>query len=354
MGRWHFALLQLGVWTAYAAVHFAAALPAVAADEVPHLAGWKLVRAATGCLVSSFLPWIYRRVPGLLERPTPAALAVAVVSYGMGMLWTVVDRSVLVTVAANTPLDVNWERFPRGLELDYPFVMLAWSAGWLTARYRALAERRRREALEQEVAAREARLQALAARLHPHFLFNTLNSVRALAVEDAQGAREMISRLSDLLRHALEAREVETLGRELAAVRAYLGIQTVRFAHRLEAVVESSERAERCLVPALVLQPLVENAIEHGTPPPSEPLRVRVRAAVVGTTLRIEVESPGELSRAPGAPEADGRGLAAVQARLARAFGERHAFSLVQRGGLVVATIEISGTADGGPARPDR
>src|SRR5688500_20287104 len=100
----------------------------------------------------------------------------------------------------------------------------------------------------------------------------------------------MITRLSELLRHALEARDVEPVGRELAAVRAYLGIQAVRFAHRLEASVTAPPEAERCLLPALVLQPLVENAIEHGEATQPAPLRVEVRANTVGSTLRIEVE----------------------------------------------------------------
>ena len=355
MARRHFAIVQLCVWTLYGLIHYAAAVPAVPDAVRWHMAGWKLVRAATGCLTSSLLPLLYRRLPGGMERVPVVVVKVAAVSYGLGMLWSAFDRAVLVTVAASTPLEVYWSLFPRGFELDYVVMMLAWSGGYLAARYGALAGARQRDALAQEVAARDARLQALATQLHPHFLFNTLNSIRSLVDEDGVGAREMITRLATFLRHTLGARQLDTLGRELEAVRAYLAIETVRFADRLEATITSSADAEACLVPPLILQPLVENAIAHGSAPAAMPLRLSVRAEMVGTTLRVMVTNPGSLGDGHAAPREPPRlGLANVRARLAYAFGDRQRFALEERDGSVLATIEVEEAADAGAARADR
>jgi hypothetical protein len=342
-----FVWLQLLTWSAYGVVHYVAALPAVSEAERWHLAGWKACRALTGLLVSTALPWLYRRLPGGLQRPGVVAAKLLGVSSVASLAWAVADRALLTVLVVATRLDVNWARFPRGFDLDYPFVLLAWSTGWLAAQLGLAAAEERRQGAEQRALAREAQVQALTAQLQPHFLFNTLNSVRALVAEDGEAAREMITRLAALLRHGLRADGWCSVGEELAAVRAYLGIQQVRFAERLEATVEEVGAAAGCAVPAHLLLPLVENAVQHGDGA-GGPLRVRVRAALEGERLCVEVTSSGALR----VDAAQGVGLTALRARLAHAYGARQSFALTGADGRVSARIEIREPGTAGARSP--
>jgi LytS/YehU family sensor histidine kinase len=164
-----------------------------------------------------------------------------------------------------------------------------------------------RNALESRVAARESELRALRAQLNPHFLFNSLNSINALIGGDPEGARRMCENLGDFLRRTLNlgARDVVPLADELALVDRYLGIERVRFGERLRVERRVDAEASRCLVPPLLLQPLVENAIKHGVADRLDGGMVRVEAHRDGNRLVIEVENDTD----PGAPTRRGEGL---------------------------------------------
>jgi two-component sensor histidine kinase len=138
------------------------------------------------------------------------------------------------------------------------------------------AETREQEAL---TLARESELKALKAQINPHFLFNSLNSISALATVDGKRARDMCIKLSDFLRTTLKLGEMQriTLADELALARAYLEVEQVRFGARLRVEIDADADCERCVVPSLLLQPLVENAVKHG-----------IAGLVDGGTIRLE------------------------------------------------------------------
>ena len=119
---------------------------------------------------------------------------------------------------------------------------------------------------ESEIQARDAELRALKAQINPHFLFNSLNSITALTTVDPARAREMCIRLSDFLRNTLGLGERESISwrEELALSRAYLEVEQVRFGSRLQVEIDVDEACSDCMVPPLVLQPLIENAVKHG------------------------------------------------------------------------------------------
>jgi two-component system sensor histidine kinase AlgZ len=129
--------------------------------------------------------------------------------------------------------------------------------------------------------ARESELKALKAQINPHFLFNSLNSISALATVDGQRARDMCIKLSDFLRSTLKLGEKQslTLADELALAKAYLEVEQVRFGARLRVEIDADADCDRCVVPSLVLQPLVENAVKHG-----------IAGLVDGGTIRIEAQ----------------------------------------------------------------
>lgn len=197
---------------------------------------------------------------------------------------------------------------------------------------------REREAAELAVRAQQleaqlaqAQVQALKMQLHPHFLFNTLNAI-AVLVREQQGpdAVRMLTRLSDLLRLTLEngGRQYIPLWQELAWLERYLAIEQVRFGDRLQVSVAVPKALKQALVPALILQPLVENAIRHGIAPTAEAGAITIEATAHDGQLRLTVADDGV-----GLPATweDGIGLANTRARLTRSYGSQHAFSVQRR-----------------------
>jgi len=172
------------------------------------------------------------------------------------------------------------------------------------------------------VAARDAELKALKAQINPHFLFNSLNSISALAGIDAARARDMCVRLSDFLRSSLRVGERESvpLSEELALAHNYLGVEQVRFGGRLRVEQRIEPDCEAGLVPPLLLQPLVENAVKHGIAGMVEGGTIGLRAWRVENALHISVENPfdPEGSGARG----NGLGLQIVKRRLMARYGD--------------------------------
>ena len=199
------------------------------------------------------------------------------------------------------------------------FVALLWTtllaAGHFVLRYR----RAEVIALRLAVEAKDAELRALRAQVHPHFLFNALNAVRALIDEDPARARDAVTRLSRLLRHTLRASEQPRvpLADELDATRDYLALEAVRFEERLRVTVRVEGETEGVNVPPLVLLTLAENAVKHGIAPSAAGGEVALVVTNVGGVLRLAVTSPGALGPATGG----GLGLRNTRARLALDYG---------------------------------
>ncbi len=196
-----------------------------------------------------------------------------------------------------------------------------------------LAEIRTREIRAQREAL-AAQVQALQARLQPHFLFNSLNAVASLIGEDSKRAETAVERLSDLLRYALDASKQPfvPLADELDAVEGFLELEMLRFPDRLEASVRVEPGIGAVPVPPLVLQPLVENAVQHGIAPRREGGRVELEIQRAGDELRVRVEDDGP---GPGASTHRGSGSALddLRERLGLLYGERASLG-VDRGAL--------------------
>jgi two-component system, LytTR family, sensor histidine kinase AlgZ len=177
-------------------------------------------------------------------------------------------------------------------------------------------------ALESSVRAREAELSALKAQINPHFLYNSLNSISALTSIDPARAREMCVLLADFLRLTLGLGDkvVIPLSDELALLEKYWAIEKVRFGDRLRVEAEIQEEARACLLPPLLLQPLVENAVVHGIAQMPEGGTVRLRAARDQGRLTLLVENSWDPEAGPA--RRNGVGLKNVQRRLEARFGK--------------------------------
>ncbi|MBY0503398.1 MAG: histidine kinase [Bryobacteraceae bacterium] len=217
------------------------------------------------------------------------------------------------------------------------------ATGIWTVLYVRFSERRGFDAREAQLqlALREAELRALEAQINPHFLFNCLNSIRALVEMEPARAQDMLTRLANVLRQSLSHPREHTrpLALEMETVSDYVALETVRFADRLRAVIEVDPAAAGCPVPAMVLQTLVENAVKHGISKVAGPGELLIRAQRLPDALRLVIENTGELAAA--APKLEQVGLRNVRERLQLLYGERGTLKLEGAAGRVTATLSI-------------
>jgi len=203
--------------------------------------------------------------------------------------------------------------------------------------------------LQLVIEAQRAQLHGLMAQLHPHFLFNSLNSIASLAGSNPTAARAMCEGLGDFLRRTLSLanRERVPLAEEVALVERYLAIEQVRFGERLGVETRVAPDAARCLVPPLLLQPLVENAVKHGKT--ERPLHLIVRARVRRGTLRLTVRDDDSPK-----PRGEGHGLDNVRRRLDALASRDAGLEVTSEPGrfrveLTLPAVEANG-AEGGRA----
>ncbi|HKP76671.1 MAG TPA: histidine kinase [Longimicrobiaceae bacterium] len=177
----------------------------------------------------------------------------------------------------------------------------------------------------------EAELLALKSQLQPHFLFNTLNAIAAYVRDEPEIAETMLARLSALLRLVLESSGQQEVAfeRELEVARHYLAIHEVRFGGRLSVGFDVDPGLEAMMVPAMLLQPLVENAVVHGVAAVPGPGRVDVDARRRGGRLVVSVHNRSEARVMPGRTRGSGLGLANTRARLEQLYGAAHRLELV-------------------------
>jgi len=241
------------------------------------------------------------------------------------------DRSKQIRVAADTA--VAWL-----------FFFVAWSAFYLAMLAQAEALGARRKIAEAESAARAAQVRALRYQVNPHFLFNTLNSLSSLIISGRpEEAESMILKLSRFFRTSLslDAAADVTLAEEIALQRLYLDIERVRFPRRLRVEIEVPEELESARLPALVLQPIVENVIKYGVSPTKHRITLRIAAYEAGPgRFTIEVSNNGkpQLASIGDTPEGTGLGLTNVCERLRARFGPaaRCTFGSLDGGGFKV------------------
>jgi signal transduction histidine kinase len=170
----------------------------------------------------------------------------------------------------------------------------------------------------------QAQLAALKMQIHPHFLFNTLNSVSALLHKDLEAADRMIARLSDFLRMTLKSSgtSVVTLAQEMDFLKTYLEIENIRFQDNLRVEIDIDEAVSGAKVPNLILQPIVENAVRHGTSRQTGVGRLSIRADRAGEHLHIAIEDNGPGPNRSRTSDGTGVGLTNTRARLEQFYGE--------------------------------
>lgn len=336
-----FWFVQLGGWSAYAI--------AVVVTSVPlrHERDYVAFRAAfvlSGFLGSFLLYAVCRRVwaKGLgliasLAWCTPACLVLGFLG-AASAVWAE-DRF------GGVGRTFNWAVALGGTPGN-SFLFLAWAALYFGIKqYRAL-EQNQLQLARSEALANDAQLRALRYQLQPHFLFNTLNTVSALILDNrGSDARRMVARLGDLLRSVIEAPDTHlvALADELQVVEQYLAIEKVRFGERLKVTIDSAPQASEARIPRMLLQTLVENAVRHGVAPLPEGGEIVIRGGVDGPMLRLRIENdcPRHVAGTTGAAR-NGVGIANTRARLQSLYGgNQHLQILQQQGGRFEVDVAL-------------
>lgn len=210
------------------------------------------------------------------------------------------------------------------------FFFAAWAAFHLALGYAADAADAERRAANYREEAQSAQLRALRYQINPHFLFNTLNSLSSLVLRNRNDeAEKMILNLSTFFRASLTSNPTEdiTLEEELAQQRLYLDVEKARFGDRLKYTFEFEGGAERQMVPSLILQPLIENAVKYAVSPSKAPVCIRVKATLHDSMLHIVVEDDGGFApEVADIVDGTGTGLTNVRERLHTRYGDAAAF----------------------------
>lgn len=279
-------------------------------------------------------PWYVCRVLPLRSTPWWKLLVNhTVASVAAALIWILFARSITGSPWFLANLR---DRVEASIPLLFGVGVLLYSLA-IALHYTYLELQASQDALRREhvakVLAREAELKALKAQINPHFLFNCLNSISALTSADPGQAREMCIRLSDFLRNTLRLGEKVSISfaEEIALVRTYLEVEQVRFGARLRVDQRIEPECSRCVVPPLLLQPLVENAIKHGIAGLVEGGYIRIDGKCAGGMLSVAVEN--NFDPDSPAPKRSGLGLANVRSRVQA----RH-------GGRAVMNVSVAGT----------
>jgi LytS/YehU family sensor histidine kinase len=267
------------------------------------------------------------------------------------LLPRVVTACVVIATAITASITPLWvivlgaRVFPLGrwappAVLGWAWGVLAWSVVYLGVHYFERWREAELEKLQLVIVAQDARLDGLMAQLQPHFLFNCLNSVRALIVEDPAKAQTTVTALSRLLRHSLQAGRDSTirLATEIEMVRTYLELEAVRFEDRLVSEIDMAPGTGELHVPAMLVQSLVENGVKHGIERSPAGGAICIAAWRDGGTLRLRVTNPGRIE---SSDESTRIGLANARARLQLLYGDGASLTLRDGEHSVVAEVAI-------------
>ncbi|MDQ3255425.1 MAG: histidine kinase [Acidobacteriota bacterium] len=295
---------------------------------------WQLCAAYLIAVVAPVVLWLCRRYPfersHWLRRLLIHVVAGSVIGFALALGHVALDMYFgrYLSTSFNNLFRLSFGLLDREL-LFYWFIVLSNHAFNYYQRFER--EELRAERLRSQLA--QSQLQALKMQLHPHFLFNTLNSISELIYKNPDAAEQMVTQLSDMLRLSLDKVGVQeiSLKQELEFLKKYLDIEQSRFAERLRVSIDIQPDALDAYVPNMILQPLVENAVRHGIAPRSEGGCIAISARRDNGMLRMEVTDDGR-----GLPEnmdhiysrGNGVGLANTQARLEHLYGVTHRFKL--------------------------
>ncbi len=289
-----------------------------------------LLGSVLGFLITLVLRIIYRRH---VNRSILFVITcVLVICYLATLIWVLPVNIVYYQVLNTGPGPNSWiDYFMSGSRMFY--VLVCWSCLYFGLKfYRAMEYAKERE-LKANALAHQSQLKMLRYQLNPHFLFNTLNAISTLVLDNStQRANEMVVRLSNFLRHSLDNDPMQkvTLEQEVHTLELYLGIEKVRFEDHLKLDFQLANDAKDALIPSLILQPLVENSIKYAITQSEQGGSIKFRADILNDRLRMVLsdDGPGVSLDEQQQLKSRGVGINNTRERLKQLYADRHSFTL--------------------------
>ncbi|WP_334183190.1 sensor histidine kinase [Novosphingobium sp.] len=309
-----------------------------------------LIATVTGFSISLVLSVVYRSLITKRALITWGVTAL-ILPFAVG-LHAFIDAWVVSLY--RTDSDSSFTQLFLGIFYLDATLLGAWSALYYAINFYLQVEEQNDQMIRLENQATQAQLAMLRYQLNPHFLFNTLNSISTLVLlKQTEPANAMLSRLSSFLRYTLINKPSArvTVATEVETLKLYLDIELMRFEERLRTTFNIDPETETCLLPSLLLQPLVENSIKYAVTPQESGAEITIVTQLVGPMLRITVSDTGPGLQSPttdnrlsgmtydgGEPVSTGVGLANIRDRLSQAYGEHHRFETLEpiEGGFAV------------------
>lgn len=314
-------------WGAYAIAQYFGALLVEKSFEYQLVIG---VAAISGFVLSMPMRYIYRALVG---KPLRVVIfSVLGTCYVISLaLRIIINYSYKLLVEPDWQFKTTFEIF--GGAVSMTFLLVCWSAIYFGVKYYESLQRQREVALRSAALAQEAQLKMLRYQLNPHFLFNTLNAISTLILDNQnRTANHAVTRLSEFLRYTLDQDPMKkvTLRQEIEALDLYMNTERLRFGGRLRLEYAVEEPALDALVPSLLLQPLIENAVKYAITPREDGGSIRIEGRARGAMLEITVVDDGPGLRDGNALiEGRGVGLRNTRERLAVLYSEKHRFAVL-------------------------
>lgn len=291
-------------------------------------------------LVRYVYRWIYNRQLPIASTILWVSLVSVVITFMATYLGNFLYSLLIEPYSSSSFMTITWLvlwNFPS---------FLGWSVLYFGIKYWNQWTLERKRADKADLLAQTAQLQMLRYQLNPHFLFNSLNSIRALINEDQQVSRTMVTELSEFLRYSLvnNGHSHVPLSKEIEAITHYLALEKKRFEEKLEVEIDVQKEAEEFPILSFLLHPLVENCVKYGMRTSPMPLKINITAGIENGRLLVRISNTGtwvEPSVTP-AGESTGTGLNNIRLRLENAFPGKYRFSIGPQTGQVVAEIELS------------
>lgn len=332
--------LQIGGWALYALVQIA--FSAIASDS-PGVSTQRVVfltYEALFCLLLTHIfrglinrwQWLGSGLPVLIPRLIGSVFLLGLIIYFLKLPISV-PLGLFNSKVAFSPGNI------LGLTTLYAFIFFVWSVLYFVYNY----FERYNTSLKLEASVREIELNNLKSQLNPHFIFNALNSIRALVDENPGKSKEAINQLANILRNSLSTgnRGLTKFEDELKIVKDYLGLESIRFEERLQTDFEIDPESRDFLVPPLMVQTLVENGIKHGIAKLTAGGMIRMKATVKNDRLTIQVRNSGQFVNG-SASDTGGLGLENTRHRLRLIYGEKASFRILPESDtFVLSEIEI-------------
>jgi len=305
-----------------------------------------LLTKTTGFISSVILRYIYRRIKNYSRSLQRLALQILVISLVMSQIWFILDFVVSIPLQGYQKLleFYTFNYYLRSIWAGF-YTLILWSTLYFVIKFWLEWKTQKEQTEKAILLAQSAQLQMLRYQVNPHFLFNSLSSLRALVRENQKKAEDMILQISKFLRYSLMSKKNNQvlLKEEIEALGHYFDIERVRFGDKLVTNINVTSEANELMIPSFLIHPIIENAIKYGMDTSTIPLRINLSAQVNENILQIDIINSGHWINKTNTfrNEGTGTGIKNVKQRLDLAFPNNNSFKIIKNDNEVHVRIKI-------------